>query len=262
MRRVLGPLAAACFLFAAAGQSSAATSHCLASDYAMQCAKIPTANPTARTAVATVAGPGATLGPSAKARLAPVYRYGVDFGWSSVSASTASRVGARFGASYLSIDYSKNWTRAMLNSYHAQGLPTVAVWETTATRALAGYYAGRSDARTALSQEQALGIPTSKPVYFAIDFPEQLSQWPAVKAYFIGVNSIMGVSRTGAYGDWAAISRVFNSRLVRYGWQTSAWSADANGVIHWDGRAQIQQYAYHATYDWDRAMSADFGQSF
>ena len=129
MRRVLGPLAAACFLFAAAGQSSAATSHCLASDYAMQCAKIPTANPTARTAVATVAGPGATLGPSAKARLAPVYRYGVDFGWSSVSASTASRVGARFGASYLSIDYSKNWTAANLRSYHANGLATVAVWE-------------------------------------------------------------------------------------------------------------------------------------
>jgi hypothetical protein len=222
----------------------------------MQCAKIPTANPTAKTVVATIASPLAVPAASVKAQ-ASVFSYGVDFGWSSVSATTARRIGARFGASYLSTDSSKNWTTTMLRSYHSSGLATVTVWETTATRALAGYYAGQSDARSALSQEQARGIPTSKPVYFAIDFAETLGQWPAVQSYFRGVNSVLGVSRTGAYGSWAAVSRLFNYRMVKYGWQTSAWSGG-----HWDSRAQIEQYAYYSTYDWDRAMSSDYGQTY
>ena len=184
------------------------------------------------------------------------YKYGIDFGWSHVSASTAWNMGARFAASYLSAHASKNWTVPMLNSYHARGMGTVAVWETNATRALSGYTAGQSDARSALVEEQTLFIPTSKPVYFAVDFDEKPSQAPVVASYFRGVDSVLGLSRVGAYGGYWIVSRLFDSGLIRYGWQTSCWSGG-----QWDPRAQIQQYAYRTAYDWDRAITSEFGQT-
>ncbi len=162
-----------------------------------------------------------------------------------------------FAASYLSTDRSKNWTLAMINAYHALGLGTVCVWETSAKRALAGYAAGRNDAMAALRQEQALGLPPQLPVYFAVDFDETARQAGAVASYFRGVNSVLGVNRTGGYGGYWTISRLFNAGLIRFGWQTSAWS---RGL--WDPRAQLQQYAYHNAYDWDRAMTSEYGASY
>jgi Rv2525c-like, glycoside hydrolase-like domain len=217
----------------------------------MQCVRVPTAVPAARTA-AGGARPAVTAG-AVRSR---VYKYGIDFGWSSVSAQTAWNIGARFGASYLSTAPSKNWTWAMLNSYHARGMGTVAVWETTATRALSGHTAGRFDARSALSEERALGIPTSRPVYFAVDFDETPSQAHVVALYFQGADSVLGASRVGAYGGYWAVARLFDARLIRYGWQCSVWSGG-----YWDPRAQIQQYAYGSAYDWDAAMTADYGQA-
>jgi hypothetical protein len=191
------------------------------------------------------------------AQASRVYKYGIDFAWRAVGARAARRMGARFAASYLSTDASKNWTRALIHAYHAAGLGTVCVWETTATRALAGSAAGRTDARAALRQEQALGVPASKPIYFAVDFNETIRQARAVAAYFRGVGSVLGVDRTGGYGSYRTISLLFNARLIRFGWQTSAWSGG-----RWDRRAQLQQYAYASAYDWDRAMTSGYGATY
>ena len=78
-----------------------------------------------------------------------------------------------------------------------------------------------------------------------------------VASYFRGVNSVLGVNRTGGYGGYWTINRLFNSGLIRFGWQTSAWSGGL-----WDPRAQLQQYAYYNAYDWDRAMSSAYGASY
>jgi hypothetical protein len=247
VRRLLGSLVAASAFLAAATPSIAATPHCRTSDYAMQCVKAPSATLAFRADIAARVAGAAQSG---------VYNYGIDFGWSNVSAQTAWKMGARFGASYLSTDGSKNWTTAMLTSYHARGLATVAVWETTATRALSGYAAGQSDARAALSDERALGIPTSKPVYFAVDFDETAAEASTVASYFRGVDSVLGVRRAGGYGGYWTVSRLFNAGLIRYGWQTSAWSGG-----NWDPRAQIQQYSYYPSYDWDEAMTSSYGQT-
>jgi hypothetical protein len=193
----------------------------------------------------------------APAQASHVYKYGIDFAWRTVSARWAWNMGARFAASYLSTDASKNWTRALIHAYHAVGLGTVCVWETTATRALAGYVAGRTDARAALRQEQALGVPASRPIYFAVDFNESAHQARAVASYFRGVDSVLGVGRTGGYGGYGTISRLFHARLIRFGWQTSAWSGG-----RWDPRAQLQQYAYDNRYDWDRAMTSVYGATY
>lgn len=69
-------------------------------------------------------------------------------------------------------------------------------------RALARYAAGRTDAQTALREEQALGVRASKPIYFAVDLNETAHQARAVASYSRGVNSVLGVRRTGAYGSY------------------------------------------------------------
>lgn len=174
-----------------------------------------------------------------------------------VKARAARKLGARFAASYLSTAASKDWTRAMIHAYHAAGLATVCVWETSATRALARYAAGRTDARAALIQEQALGVPAWKPIYFAVDFNENADQARAVASYYRGVNAVLGVKRTGAYGGYWTIRRLFKAGLIRFGWQTSVWSGG-----RWDRRAQLQQYACYSAYDWDRAMTSAYGATY
>jgi hypothetical protein len=230
---------------------AAASSHCRASDYAMQCKRFG-----ANSAAAGIAN-SAHPTHSVRRHSSNAFGYGIDFGWRAVSAQSARNMGAMFAASYLSTDRSKNWTLAMINAYHAMGLGTVCVWETSAKRALAGYGAGRHDAAAALRQEQALELPPQLPIYFAVDFNETPRQAAAVASYFRGVNSVLGVNRTGGYGGYWTISRLFNAGLIRYGWQTSAWSGGL-----WDPRAQLQQYAYHSAYDWNRAMTSEYGASY
>lgn len=181
---------------------------------------------------------------------------GIDFGWGSISAASAKALGAKFGCSYLSTDAAKNWSKALIDSYHAAGLATVCVWETAAGRALDGQAAGQADAKQALAQARALGFPSSRPIYFAVDFDETPAQATQVAEYFKGVNSVLGVDRTGAYGGYWTVSRLFNAKLIKYGWQTYAWSGG-----QWDKRAQIQQYQNGPSFDHDRAMAADYGQT-
>jgi hypothetical protein len=228
---------------------SAASSRCRASDFAMQCIHSGPGS-----AGAGIGSAGGQPTHARRAHASSVYASGIDFGWRAVSARAARKMGAQFAASYLSNDTSKNWTRAMINTYHAMGRGTVCVWETSAKRALRGYAAGQTDALLALGQEQALGVPASAPIYFAVDFNETPHQAAAVALYFLGVNSVLGVNRTGGYGGYWTISRLFNSGLISFGWQTSAWSGG-----RWDPRAQLQQYAYHKAYDWDRAMTSAYG---
>lgn len=231
---------------------AAANSRCRASDFAMQCVRFGPGS-----AGAGIGNVGVQPTHAVPRRAFRVYRYGIDFAWRRVKARAARKIGARFAASYLSTDASKNWTRAMIRAYHAAGLGTVCVWETAATRALARYAAGRADARAALRQEQALGVPASRPIYFAVDFNETARQARAVASYFRGVNSVLGVRRTGGYGGYRTIKRLFKAGLIRFGWQTSAWSGG-----RWDPRAQLQQYAYYNAYDWDRAMTSAYGATY
>jgi hypothetical protein len=102
-----------------------------------------------------------------------------------------------------------------------------------------------------------LDVPVSSPIYFAVDFNETAGQAGAVASYFRGVNAVLGVNRTGGYGGYWTISRLFNSGLIRFGWQTSAWSGG-----RWDPRAQLQQYGYYKAYDWNRATTSAYGATY
>lgn len=180
---------------------------------------------------------------------------GIDFAWGAPSAAEAkSHYGAAFGASYLSFDASKGWAQraGLVADYHAHGLGTVAVWETSARRASAGRAAGEADARTARGQAATLGN-TASTIYFAIDYEARGAE---IDGYFRGVHAILG-ARSGAYGSYGALGYLCGAHLIGKGWQTYAWSGG-----RWlpASCAPLEQYLNDDRVDYDRALATDYGQ--
>lgn len=187
-------------------------------------------------------------------------RLGLDYAWATLSPAAHKSVGSSFACRYLSNDPSKNLTSGEAHTLRSGGVDVVVVWETTATRALAGGGAGAADAHNALNEAQACGIPAHRPIYFAVDFDASQPQQGAIDAYFKGVASVLGVERTGVYGGYWPLKRLFDSRLVGYGWQTYAWSGG-----NLDPRAQLYQYSNGhnvagVSVDYNHALKKDFGQ--
>jgi hypothetical protein len=123
---------------------------------------------------------------------------------------------------YLSYDSAKNLSVSELASIQALGIDVGIVWETTADRASKGSSAGSSDATEAIRQANALGLDC--PIYFAVDFDATETQQLAINAYFSACSAIIGFDRMGAYAGYWPLKRLFDAHLIKYGWQTLAWS--------------------------------------
>ena len=189
-----------------------------------------------------------------------LHSQGVDFAWGGPTVKAMQGAGKQVAASYLSWDSSKDWQVSQLHAYRYACIRAVPVWESTGNRALSGFTAGAADARQANSDARSLGFPVGQPLYFAVDFDETPAQAAAVAKYFQGVASVIGLKRTGAYGGYWVISRLFNAKLITYGWQTYAWSGG-----QWDSRAQLRQYDNNVLVggrdvDLDVTESYHFGQ--
>lgn len=137
------------------------------------------------------------------------------------------------------------------------GIAIVSNYEWYGNRALESAASGVQDAQIAASQHAACGGTSDRPIYFSVDCDcagEQTAD------YFRGVASVLGLSRTGAYGSYRVIKYLFDNHLIAWGWQTYAWSGGA-----WESRAHIRQYqngvnlAGHSV-DYDQSMQADYGQ--
>ena len=96
-----------------------------------------------------------------------------------------------------------------------------------------GYDGGVADAQTALRWHAAAGGPDSAPIFFSVDEPIDLATWESTAAqWFRGINSVLGVERTGIYGGvrecgWAIADDVVGQSTTaghRWAWQTKAWS--------------------------------------
>jgi len=189
-------------------------------------------------------------------------RKGLDYAWARPSPGGMRAQGFTFAARYLSYDPSKDISLGERNALKNAGIDVVVVWETSATRALNGYGAGASDASQAESEALASGMPHGRPIYFAVDFDAQPGLQGAINSYLDGVASVLGRDRTGAYGGFYLIARLFNAGKIKYGWQTYAWSYG-----NWDSRAQLRQVQNDITAagdgnccDLDYGVAADFGQ--
>jgi hypothetical protein len=96
-----------------------------------------------------------------------------------------------------------------------------------------GYAGGVADARTAWQLHTAAGGGKSAPIYFSVDDDVNDDTWNnVVLQWFRGINSVIGVQRTGIYGgikacQWATrdgvIGRSQSPGRV-WAWQTRSWS--------------------------------------
>lgn len=150
-----------------------------------------------------------------------------------VSYVSLSRPGSSFGA--------KPITRPYAQSLAAAGLVIVSNYQygkpggTAPSDFTRGFAGGVADARTAWQLHSAAGGGRSAPIFFTIDEDIDRETWNTVALqWFRGINSVLGVQRTGVYGgidvcQWAAGDGVIgNSRTPghRWAWQTRAWSQD------------------------------------
>ncbi|WP_433242437.1 glycoside hydrolase domain-containing protein [Actinomadura nitritigenes] len=187
--------------------------------------------------------------------------FGVDYAWGRPGVSALQKAGARFACRYLSPDTTgKNLDPSEAKALSDAGIWLVVVWESTASRALAGRSAGAVDARRAAAQALQCGMPVGRPIYFAVDWDASASQQDEINAYLDGAASVLGRDRVGLYAGYGPIKRAFDAGKITYGWQTYAWSGG-----RWDDRAQLQQYSNDHIIngvgcDYDRATTSDYGQ--
>jgi glycoside hydrolase-like protein len=186
---------------------------------------------------------------------------GVDYSSDHPDPSGLYTVGKRFAGRYLGPGAGlKMLTRSEADALAAAGLFIVALVEGYADDALQGYAKGKEHAEMALAAAPGLGMPEGHPFYAAVDFDVQPSQWDAVRAYFAGFASVVGINRTGMYGGYNAMVWAARDGVARWLYQTYAWSGD-----RWYVDRHIEQYRNDVslvggTVDLDRGLTPYFGQ--
>ena len=138
-----------------------------------------------------------------------------------------------------------------------------------------GYDGGAADAQTALRLHNAAGGAPSAPIFFSIDEDIDADSWKNVGVKWLrGINSVLGVERTGVYGSarvcgWAGDDGVIGrstSAGHRWAWQTVGWSAGQREpravllqvVVNTEANPGVLLGGTHV--DVDDVLAADFGQ--
>lgn len=153
-----------------------------------------------------------------------------------------SRPGTNFGAKPITRPYAESLAKAglVIISNYQYGKPGGSA-PSDFTR---GYAGGVADAKAAWQLHTAAGGGRTAPIFFSIDEDISSETWQTVALpWFQGINSVLGVQRTGVYGGidvchWAAVSGVIGNSRTRgrvWAWQTRAWSGDRvhpNAVLY------------------------------
>src|SRR6185295_8604740 len=144
---------------------------------------------------------------------------------------STSRPGSSFGAKPITLPYARALTAAglVIVSNYQYGKPG----GTAPSDFTRGYPGGVVDARTAWQLHTAAGGGQSAPIFFSVDDDIDRNTWDTVALpWFRGINSVIGVQRTGIYGgintcQWAnadgVIGRSHSPGRV-WAWQTRSWS--------------------------------------
>lgn len=195
-------------------------------------------------------------------RIEEAHREGVDWSYGNISGTDLKQADKSFVCRYLSTDPAKNLSEGEAVTYSRQGIDLVVVWESGFNNAALGFSQGQIDANHALAQAKSLGKPTDAPIFFAVDFD---AAGPEVASYFKGVASILGIDRSGIYAGLDAVEYILDHKIVRWAWQTYAWSNHK-----WDKRAYLKQtlislegaelHLGGIAVDYDKSTRAQFGQ--
>jgi len=144
---------------------------------------------------------------------------------------STSRPGSSFGAKPITLPYAQSLTGAglVIVSNYQYGKPG----GTAPSDFTRGFAGGVADARTAWSLHTAAGGDRSAPIFFSVGDDIDRNTWNSVALpWFRGINSVLGVQRTGVYGgintcQWAAADGVIGrsrSPGHMWAWQTRSWS--------------------------------------
>ncbi|OBK76788.1 DUF1906 domain-containing protein [Mycobacterium sp. 1274761.0] len=147
-----------------------------------------------------------------------------------------SRPGSTFGAKPITRPYAEALTQAglVIVSNYQYGKPG----GTAPSDFTRGFAGGVADAQTAWQLHTAAGGGRSAPIFFSVDDDINRQTWNSVALqWFRGINSVLGVQRTGVYGgidvcQWAIGDGVIGSSSTpgrRWAWQTRSWS---KGQVH------------------------------
>jgi Domain of unknown function (DUF1906) len=179
------------------------------------------------------------------------------------------RPGANFAAKPLTRDYADALRAAGLHivSNFQYGKPN---WPGAPSDYTRGHDGGVADAQAAQALHAAAGGPGSAPIFFSVDDDIDANTWngPGVD-WFRGINSVLGVQRTGVYGDarvcgWAIRDGVIGNSTsggYRWAWQTIAWSHGQR-----EPAAVLYQSVVNGpllggiSIDIDDVLAADYGQ--
>jgi hypothetical protein len=178
-----------------------------------------------------------------------------------------SRPGANFEAKPITREYADALRAAGLHivsnfQYGKPGWPDPSDF----TR---GFDGGAADARTALRLHGAAGGSNSAPIFFSVDDDIDANTWNSLAVnWFRGINSVLGVGRTGIYGHaqacgWAIKDGVIGQSTTagyRWAWQTKTWShgqREPAAVLYQD---VIDSALGGAHMDVDDVLAPDFGQ--
>ncbi|WP_445167726.1 DUF1906 domain-containing protein [Mycolicibacterium sp. Dal123E01] len=145
------------------------------------------------------------------------------------------RPGATFDFKPVTREYTDRLIAAGLHvvSIYQYGKPG---WPNAPSDFTRGYDGGVADAQTALRLHGAAGGPVSAPIFFSVDEDINSDIWKSTATqWFRGINSVLGVERTGMYGGarqlgWAIGDGVIGHSTTpgyRWAWQTRAWSGGA-----------------------------------
>lgn len=200
---------------------------------------------------------------------------GCDYSSARPSPTTLVNAGFKFVVRYVAHNSSKAISGSEATSLHNAGLTIAFVfedytnpldnWGGNGISNVAAYNGGVSDATFAVGQLNALGVPSSRPIYVACDADPSIilgSDPNKIYQYFQGWSDTIG-TRTAFYGG----SRLFNA-LVGAGvlnqfalfWEAAAYSW-SDYQVPAPGAVMVQELGSPvASTDEDIAYVVDFGQ--
>jgi hypothetical protein len=185
-------------------------------------------------------------------------RIGVDCEQQSNLIADMDGFGAEFVCRYLS-DYpsGKNLTRSEAAQILAAGKMLVSNWEDDTNDGSGGFQQGVDFATRANAQHLACGGGPDDPIYFSVD--RGVGWGSTLQSFFQGINSVIGVARTGAYADTAVLEGGKAAGVLAYTWRSmsTGWPGGSGG----DSEFNIEQTGFfNNSYDRDASFTDDFGQ--
>lgn len=189
--------------------------------------------------------------------------WGVDYS-QGYDIATLQKWNAKFAVRYVgytspSLPQTKILTLTEARALSSAGIGIVSNWEWYNSRPSEGFAAGAWDAQTADALHKADGGPADRPIYFSVDYN---SSGVETVGYFKGVASVIGLGRTGVYGGYNCVKFLYEQGLVKWVWQTYAWSGSnfypANNIYQYANGMTLD----NMTVDYDNAFTTDFGQWF